>query len=263
MDLNDFFPFKNEFNKAYHGITTNATHTSEKPVFNELRVRRYQMPMAEISEFIVDKIDRWIGWAVISEKKAVGGISNIRAEVCSVLLFGLKINVTFGLFEEKDRSGFIITTVNAKAETQIDSRGDLGESRRVIRMILGAMDFNFKGDQINEEDYLYRSLDIKGASAAMQQMFNDVQLRHHAKPGIATKATSIEFKKKTPVQTIQIRPSVGKREETVFPATASDNTVQDLSPENSSGIEKNAEDDNAAKSKDHDCDHKKNPINIV
>ena len=241
MDLNDFFPFKNEFNKAYHGITTNATHTSEKPVFNELRVRRYQRPMAEISEFILDKIDRWIGWVVLSEKTAVGGISTIRAEVSSLMLFGLKINVTFALFEEKDRSGFIITTVNAKAETQIDSKGDLGESRRVIRMILGAMDFNFKSDQINEEDYLFRSLDIKGASAAMQQMFNDVQLHHHAKPESGTKATPIEFKKKSPVQTIQIRPSV-KREDPLFSSTASDNTGQNAFQENSPATEKTTED---------------------
>jgi len=240
MDLNDFFPFKNEFNKAYHGITTNATHTSEKPVFNELRVRRYQRPITEISEFIVDKINRWIGWVVMSEKTAVGGITTIRAEVSSVMLFGLKIKVTFGLFEEKDRSGFIITTVNAKAETQIDSKGDLGESRRVIRMILGAMDFNFNKDQINEEDYLFRSLDIKGASAAMQQMFNDVQLHHNAKTESTTKATSIEFKKKTPVQTIQIRPSV-KREDTLLLSTDSDNRVHNTLLDNSYATEKTTE----------------------
>lgn len=144
MDLNDFIPFKNEFNKACQGITSNATQTSDQPVFEELRVRRYRRPMSDLSGFIVDKIDRWIGWLIIREKTAAGGITTIRAEVSSIILFGLKVNVTFGLFEERDSSGLLMTTVNAKAETQIGARGDLGESRRVIRMMLGALDFNFQ-----------------------------------------------------------------------------------------------------------------------
>ena len=105
MELIDFIPFRSEFTKAYHGLTTNATHTSENPVFNELKVRRYDKPIAEISEFIVNKIDRWIGWNLISEKTAVGGTITIRAEVSSFILFGLKINITFGLLEETDING--------------------------------------------------------------------------------------------------------------------------------------------------------------
>jgi len=221
MDLNDFIPFKNEFNKAYYGITSNATHTSEKPLFDELRVRRYQRPMTDISDFILEKIDHWLGWMIKSEKTAVGGMNIIRAEVSSVLLFGLKIDVTFGLYEEKDGSGAPITTVNAKAETQIESKGDLGESRRSIRMMLGSMDFNFKKDRIKEEEYQCRSLDTKGSAAAMQQMFNDAQLQHTAKADGGVKATTIELKKRPPVQTIQLKPSV-KREEPAFsPAAAS------------------------------------------
>ena len=37
MDLIDLIPFRTEFNKACQGLTTNATHTSENPVFNELK----------------------------------------------------------------------------------------------------------------------------------------------------------------------------------------------------------------------------------
>ncbi len=233
MDLNDFIPFKNEFNKACQGITSNATQTSDQPVFEELRVRRYRRPMSDLSGFIVDKIDRWIGWLIIREKTAAGGITTIRAEVSSIILFGLKVNVTFGLFEERDSSGLLMTTVNAKAETQIGARGDLGESRRVIRMMLGALDFNFKKNQITEEDYHHRSLDTKGASAAMQQIFNEAPLEQTKKSEGMAKATPIEFKKKTAVQTIQIRPSL-KKEEPVPTSAPSYINVRTISSESSS-----------------------------
>ena len=206
MELIDFIPFRSEFTKAQYGLTTNATHTSENPVFNELKVRRYDKPVADISEFILRKIDHWLGWTLISEKTAVGGMTTIRAEVSSFILFGMKINVTFGLLEEKDVNGRMITTVNAKAETHIESRGDLGESRRTIRMMLGAMDFEFRTEQINEEDYQYRSLDTKGYTAASQQIFNDAQLQHKLPEG-NQKGTAIEFKKKPAIQTIQLKPT--------------------------------------------------------
>ncbi|MEI6651974.1 MAG: hypothetical protein WCL42_05280 [Chlorobiaceae bacterium] len=205
MELIDFIPFKTEFQKACFGLTINATHTSEKPVFEELRVRRYDKSVSDISEFILNKIDHWIGWTLISEKTAVGGMNTIRAEISSFILFGLKINVTFGLLEEKDINDRPITTVNAKAETRIESRGDLGESRRAIRMMLGAMDFEFMEEQIKEYDYQYRSLDTQGTAAASQQLFNDVQLQHQPKPQGSPKSTIIEFKKKPVVQTIQLK----------------------------------------------------------
>jgi hypothetical protein len=207
MELIDFIPFKNEFNKARQGLTANATHTSEKPVFDELKVRRYDKPIADISAFILKKIDHWLGWNLISEKTAVGGMTTIRAEVSSFILFGLKINITFGLFEEKDINGRLITTVNAKAETHIESRGDLGESRRVIRMMLGSMDFEFRTELINEDDYQYRSVDTKGSVAASQQMFNDAQLQQPKQPQGSPKAKTIEFKKKPAIQTILLKPT--------------------------------------------------------
>jgi hypothetical protein len=218
MELIDFIPFRSELTKAYHGLTANATHTSEKPVFNELKVRRYDKPIAEISEFILNKIDRWIGWNLISEKTAVGGMTTIRAEVSSFILFGLKVNVTFGLLEEKDINNRFVTTVNAKAETHIESRGDLGESRRVIRMMLGAMDFEYRTEMITEEDYQYRSLDSKGSAAASQQLFNEAQLQQHKLLEGNPKATTIEFKKKPAIQTILLKPTA-KNEETNHTAT--------------------------------------------
>ena len=214
MELIDFIPFRSEFTKAYHGLTSNATHTSENPVFNELKVRRYDRPITDASDFILSKIDHWIGWSLISERTAVGGMVTIRAEVSSFILFGLKINITFGLLEEKDVNGRFITTVNAKAETHIESKGDLGESRRAIRMMLGAMDFAYRTEMITEEDYQYRSLDTKGSAAASQQIFNDLQLQHHAQPDGATKGTAIEFKKK-PAQTILLKPAA-KHDEAIL-----------------------------------------------
>jgi len=221
MELIDFIPFKSEFTKACQGLTINATHTSEKPVFEELKVRRYDKPAADISTFILNKIDHWIGWNLISEKTAIGGMATIRAEVSSFILFGLKINVTFGLFEEKDINNRFITTVNAKAETRIESRGDLGESRRAIRMMLGAMDFDFRKEQIKEEDYQYRSLDSQGATAAQQQLFNNANLQQpqQTKNSSAPKATTIEFKKRPAVQTILLKTTPKSDEKPRLPET--------------------------------------------
>ncbi|MEI6847458.1 MAG: hypothetical protein WCK32_05390 [Chlorobiaceae bacterium] len=206
MDLLDLIPFQKEFNKVYHGLNSNATHTSEKPVFNELKVRRYEKPIASVSDFIINKIDHWVGWELKNEKTAVGGMVTIRAEVTSFILFGMKIDVTFGLFEEKDINDFVITTVNAKSETHIESKGDLGESRRIIRMMLGALDFEFRTEHIKEEDYQNRSVDSNSAVAAFQQIFDEAKLQHQKKPAGSPKATSIEFKKRPAVQTIQLKP---------------------------------------------------------
>jgi hypothetical protein len=222
MELIDFIPFRSEFAKAYHGLTTNATHTSEKPVFVELKVRRYDKPIADISEFIINKVERWIGWTLISEKTAVGGMITIRAEISSFILFGLKINITFGLLEEKDINGRFITTVNAKAETNIESRGDLGESRRAIRMMLGALDFEYRTELITEEDYQYRSLDTKGSAAASQQIFNDAQLQSEG----SAKAKTIEFKKKPAIQTILLKPTAKHDETTLTTSPLSGAEVQ-------------------------------------
>ena len=207
MDLSELIPFKNEFNKTYYGLKSNATHTSEHPLFHELKVRRYDQPIGEITEFILTKINHWIGWNLIYEKTAVGGMTSIRAEVSSFLLLGLKINITFGLLEEKDVNGRLITSVNAKAETQIESRGDLGESRRVIRVMLGALDFEFRKQIIKEEDYQFRSLDAKGAAAESQQIFNEAKLQTNKISEGTPKAKTIEFKKRPPVQTIQLTTS--------------------------------------------------------
>ena len=226
MDLSELIPFKNEFNKTYYGLKSNATHTSEHPVFNELKLRRFDQPLPAISEFILNKIDHWVGWNLISEKTAVGGMTSIRAEVSSFILLGLKINVTFGLLEEKDVNGRLITSVNAKAETQIESKGDLGESRRVIRVMLGALDFEFRNQIIKDEDYQFRSLDAKGVAAESQKIFNEANLQTHKKPEGSQKAKTIEFKKRPPVQTIQLNTSSKNHETAPASSPVSGNTEQ-------------------------------------
>jgi len=241
MELIDFIPFRSEFTKACYGLTTNATHTSENPVFSELKVRRYDRPIADISDFILSKIDHWLGWNLISERTAVGGMVTIRAEVSSFILFGLKINVTFGLLEEKDINGRCITTVNAKAETHIESKGDLGESRRVIRMMLGAMDFALRTEQISDEDYQYRSLDTQGSAAASQQIFDDLQLQHQVKPEGALKGTAIEFKKKPAIQTIQLKPAAKHDEPPLAPSPLSGAEVENESSASAPAVDMTAE----------------------
>ncbi|TLU84823.1 MAG: hypothetical protein FDX21_05845 [Chlorobium sp.] len=263
MELIDFIPFKSEFTKACHGLTTNATHTSEKPVFEELKVRRYDKPLTEISEFILNKIDHWIGWNLISEKTAVGGTTTIRAEISSFILFGLKINITFGILEEKDVNDRPITTVNAKAETHIESRGDLGESRRAIRMMLGAMDFEFRNELIKEEDYQYRSLDTAGASAASQQIFNDAQLQHQPKPEGSAKATTIEFKKRPAVQTIELKPTKKIEEISLTSTPISETPVQNETSDSTPEANTASDDPKPSKPKIVIVTTQKKPINTV
>lgn len=217
MDLFEFIPFRSELVKAYHCLTDNATHTSEKPIFSELKVRRYEAPLKEISDLILDKVDNWIGWTLVSEKTAVGGMSIIRAEAVSFALFGLKIDVTLGLIQETDVNGRTITTVNAKAVTNIDARGDLGESRRALRLILAALDFEFRKQIIKDDVYLFRSIDPRGSTDAFQQIFDDSKLENTA----ATKTgTSIEVKPKTVKQVISLSHSPAKTGNQISPSAA-------------------------------------------
>lgn len=210
MDLFDFIPFRNEMAKVYHGLTDNATHTSENPVFDELRVRRYECPIDTIADFITEKIENWVGWNLKNQKTAVGGMKTIRAEVTSFALLGMKIDVTFGLLEEKDINGRTITTVNGKAHTNIDSKGDLGESRRMLRMILASLDFEFRKQIVNDNDYSYRSVDPSGSNATFQHLFDETKLEHRPSN---PKAKSIEFKK-TDKQEIMLKPSRPVTEQT-------------------------------------------------
>ena len=192
MDFFDFIPFRNEMVKVYHGLMDNATHTSENPVFSELRVRRYAASIDKVAEFITEKIDRWVGWDLKNQRTAVGGMRSIRAEVSSFALLGMKIDITFGLLEETDVHGYPITTVNGKAHTRIDSKGDLGESRRMLRMMLSALDFDFRKEIISDDAYAVRSLDPGGATGTFQQLFDETRLEHRPSN---PKAKSIEFKK--------------------------------------------------------------------
>ncbi|NTU68553.1 MAG: hypothetical protein HGB02_06715 [Chlorobiaceae bacterium] len=220
MDLFDFIPFKDEMAKVYQGLMENATHTSETPVFSELRVRRYAVPIETIAEFTTRKVEHWVGWNLKNQKTAVGGMRSIRAEVSSFALLGMKIDITFGLLEETDVNGLKITTVNGKAHTRIDSKGDLGESRRMLRMMLSALDFEFKRQIVKDEDYSYRSLDPKGATGAFQQLFDDTKLEHRPS---SPKAKTIEFKK-TPRKEVDLHSAGGDGNE--VPATRSANAPE-------------------------------------
>lgn len=202
MDLFSFLPFRDEMVKVYHGLTSNATHTSDKPVFAELKVRHYAAPSNEVAEVITHKIESWVGWDLKSEKTAVGGMKSIRAEVSSFALLGMKIDVTFGLLEESDVNGRKITTINAKAHTRIDSRGDLGESRRMLRMMLAGLDFEFRPQIVSEDEYLLRSLDPSKSSGDFQQLFDETKLEHRPSN---PKAKAIELKKPASKQTIELK----------------------------------------------------------
>ena len=202
MDLFSFLPFRGEMVKVYHGLTSNATHTSDKPVFAELKVRHYAASSNEVAELITHKIESWIGWSLKSEKTAVGGMKLIRAEVSSLALLGMKIDVAFGLIEESDINGRKLTTVNAKAHTRIDSRGDLGESRRMLRMMLESLDFAFRLQILSKDDYVLRSLDPSQSSGDFQQLFDETQLEHRPSN---PKAKTIELKKPASKQTIELK----------------------------------------------------------
>jgi hypothetical protein len=215
MDLLNFFPFRDEMVKVYHCLTNNATHTSEKPVFSELKVRRYSCPMDDVAGFITHKIESWVGWELKNQKTAVGGMKSIRAEVSSFALLGMKIDVTFGLMEETDINGRTITTVNGKAHTRIDSKGDLGESRRMLRMMLASLDFEFRPQIVHEDDYVHRSLDPKNSSTAFEHLFNEATLEHRPS---SPKAKTIELKKPAK-QAIEFKSSKSSGDTVKTPAT--------------------------------------------
>jgi len=217
MDLSSFLPFRDEMVKVYHCLTNNATHTSEKPVFSELKVRRYACPIDDIADYIANKIDGWVGWDLKNQKTAIGGMKTVRAEVASFALLGMKIDVTFGLLEETDINGRKITTVNGKAHTRIDSKGDLGESRRMLRMMLAVLDFEFRPQIVHEDEYVHRVPDPKGSSAAFQQLFDETQLEHRPS---SPKAKTIELKKPAK-QTIEFKSARNSGETVKAPATAS------------------------------------------
>jgi hypothetical protein len=214
MDLSSFLPFRDEMVKVYHCLTNNATHTSEKPVFSELKVRRYSCPIDDVSDFITHKIEGWVGWNMKNQKTAVGGMKTIRAEVSSFALLGMKIDVTFGLIEETDINGRKITTVNGKAHTRIDSKGDLGESRRMLRMMLASLDFEFRPQIVHEDEYIHRSIDPNSSSAAFQQLFNESTLEHRPS---TPKAKTIELKKPAK-QAIEFKSSKSSGETVITPA---------------------------------------------
>jgi hypothetical protein len=214
MDLLNFFPFRDEMVKVYHCLTNNATHTSEKPVFSELKVRRYACPLDDIADCIIHKTESWVGWDLKNQKTAVGGMKSIRTEVSSLALLGMKIDVSFGLVEETDINGRKITTVNGKAHTRIDSKGDLGESRRMLRMMLVALDFEFRPQIVHEDEYVHRSIDPKNSSAAFQQLFDETTLEHRSS---TPKAKTIELKK-TAKQQIEYKSSKNSGETVKTPA---------------------------------------------
>lgn len=237
MDLLDFIPFRNELNKAYHGLTGNANQTSENPVFEELKVRRFSKPLKETAGLILDKIEHWIGWNLKSKKTSVGDMTMIRAEVSSFALLGTKIMVTFGLSEEIDRNGQPITTINAKAETEIDSRGDLGESRRVIRMVLSALDFEFRKFHVRDDEYLFRSLDPKGQTQAMQELFDSANFQ-----------TNPDEDKKKPVKQAIPFKSAAKSNGTTRRPSASEKQKNTSNPADQSGS-KSAPEEKPSRSK--------------
>uniref|UniRef100_Q3ASD3 Uncharacterized protein n=1 Tax=Chlorobium chlorochromatii (strain CaD3) TaxID=340177 RepID=Q3ASD3_CHLCH len=206
MESNGFFPFRSELLKASIGLATTITETSEQPIFDELKIRRYNVPADEIASFILTKLDHWFGWNMLSDRPSKNNTRLIRADVGSILLFGLKIKVTYGLYEEKDANERPITSVHAHAETSIESKGDLGESRRVIRMMLSALDFNYLTEQLHDEEYQSRSLDCAATRYILEQMFVVEPEPEPAKPAPSKvpKATVIELRKPNPVQTIPL-----------------------------------------------------------
>ncbi len=232
MDILDFLPFNTELRKAYQGFTHNASKTSEHPAFDELRIRRFARPRDEVAAFIIKKILHWVGWNLRSKKTSVGGMVMIRAEVFSFALFGTKIDVSFGLSEEIDRNGKPITTVNSKAETEINARGDLGESRRVIRMVLAALDFEFRASRVKEHEYQLRSVDPESQQRNLQALFESTEQQEkpaeEKKKPVKKQIIQFSSKAKTNGSTVKEAPNTLEKtsgapvseEKTAAPATA-------------------------------------------
>ncbi|MDX2129767.1 MAG: hypothetical protein SFU91_12100 [Chloroherpetonaceae bacterium] len=126
--------------KARLAFISNEAETSEKPEYEELKTRRYALSVKEVYEIALGFASRWVNWRVVNRGKNFGGMAQLKCDVYSVLLGGNKLELSLIFSEERTTFGGICTVVNAKSVSTAPTKGDLGENRRWIALMLYSLD---------------------------------------------------------------------------------------------------------------------------
>jgi hypothetical protein len=145
--------------KAVLALTKNGAETSETPEFSELKTRHYRAKVGEVYTAAIQVSGRWLGWRITSREKNLGSMAAIKVEFKSLVLGGNTCELAVWFSEEKNADGVVMTTVNAKSVSDVQTNGDLGENRRVIAFFLFALD---------EEVIENKSIPIKPDSSQVQ-----------------------------------------------------------------------------------------------
>jgi len=126
--------------KARLAFISNEAETSEKPEYEELKTRRYALSVKDVYEIALGFASRWVNWRVVNRGKNFGGMAQLKCDVYSVLLGGNKLELSLIFSEERTSFGGICTVVNAKSVSTAPTKGDLGENRRWIALMLYSLD---------------------------------------------------------------------------------------------------------------------------
>lgn len=135
--------FESIYRRTVVAFSDNVAKTSDDAEFDELRTRHYKARLNDIYDAILKKVDIWIGWETANREKSLGNMAIIKCKVPSLLLIGTQCQVDIWLNEIKRDDGTYETVLNAKCAC--GSFGvDLGESQRMITMLVFALDDMFE-----------------------------------------------------------------------------------------------------------------------
>jgi len=142
--------FEMLYRRTVVALTENVARTSEDAEFDELRARHYKVRLNEVYDAILKKVDFWIGWEAANNEKSLGNMAIIKCKVPSLLLVGTSCQVDIWLNEIKREDGDYETILNAQCCCGTIGV-DLGESQRMITMLVFALDEMF--EQYHPSDY--------------------------------------------------------------------------------------------------------------
>lgn len=195
------------YRRTVVAFTENAARTSDDAEFDELRPRHYKARLNEIYDAILKKVDIWIGWEAANNEKSLGNMAIIKCKVPSLLLVGTTCLVDIWLNEIKREDGSYETVLNAKS--RCGNMGlDLGESQRMITMLVFALDDMF--EQYRSVEYTAGSSSFSNPPDALGvKPRKDPKITVHSKPPVQ-KAGTPEANGNS--KTDNINPVTGSRE---------------------------------------------------
>lgn len=196
------------YRRTVVALTENVARTSEDAEFDELRPRHYKARLNEVYDAILKKVDIWIGWEAANKEKSLGNMAIIKCKVPSLLLVGTTCQVDIWLNEIKRDDGAYETVMNAKCSCGNFLNVDLGESQRMITMVVFALDEMF--EQYHPSVYTAGSTSFSNPPDAIgAKPKKDGKITVHMKPP-ATKEGSPQTNGSS--KTDNVNPVTGSRE---------------------------------------------------